>query len=1009
MVASTFKDGTASWASNQDFASSYSYDANGNIRNLIRSGYESVSPLVNRDMDNLSYTYQSGTNRLIAVTDAINAANYTTDLDGVINYTYDAVGRLQSDDGEEIDTIRWTPDSKVQEVIRTTGSSKPDLQFTYDATGSRTIKKVINDKNNPALDEYTYYVRDASGQIMAIYKGKQNNVWLQEQPIYGSDRIGQRNDSILVATIVGQVPANIDDYRATENTVWDIPVQGPLTQVEITSLTNLLGFPARLLIPVAGNQEVNFPLSSNIAVGSISHTFTGQQGINSYVREDLFGAPIFRTFTAKKYNGTDNLCLVFGKNGNLMQGQAGIYSNYLGKSLAMRVPGTTDEYYLFTHSNNAVVGGSTGLLLAHRIDMTANAGNGVVTNKNLAFDVSGGYGSGMALIEDVDGGNSRLFARQHIGNTCNIVGFPVTETGIGNGQVMTSFPAIATASSAEMQISPDGQFLAVANLNDNFGLWAGTPEIFIYRLNADFSTLTPHDTIFIGGGSYTFSFDFSEGSNFIYYTNTTLSNNFGTSQGLNRYSINLGGSGVIEPNLLGEVRRGKNGNIYVATPQENKITEIINPEEASPSSANPNLTATYEATGGLPLQEHRLTRQNAGNIFCRVIGNKQYELSDHLGNVRAVISDVKEADASVGVSPNNFRAQLLAANNYYPYGMEMPGRTFNSPDYRYGFQGMEKDDEMKGGGNSYDFGARLCDPRLGRWLSQDALAMNSPSWSPYRFGLDNPIYWMDPDGNEERPSGTWSLDLANLIDDGVEIAADFYLENDDEDWIENGLTATALDLARGFTGVLRVGVNSAKGVERITNAQDNYDYAIGISLILTDAGTTAGAALSVAGTAERAAHSIALRGTRQSVGIVGKTDDLTSMAKLDKYDNLMGALPSAQWKAALKKAGGDYAKAAKDFWKKVNKPWLDDMISKGKAIRAKSTPNKANMAGKQKGTLSGYGREVKYLESKGYFYDPVSKLFVPGAAIGGAAAMTGTAATTGQLPSNSDKTDPEKE
>ena len=49
----------------------------------------------------------------------------------------------------------------------------------------------------------------------------------------------------------------------------------------------------------------------------------------------------------------------------------------------------------------------------------------------------------------------------------------------------------------------------------------------------------------------------------------------------------------------------------------------------------------------------------------------------------------------------------------------MPGRTFNSTSYRYGFDGMEKDDEIKGGGNSYTTLHRQYDSRLGRWFSTD--------------------------------------------------------------------------------------------------------------------------------------------------------------------------------------------------------------------------------------------------------------------------------------------------
>ena len=69
----------------------------------------------------------------------------------------------------------------------------------------------------------------------------------------------------------------------------------------------------------------------------------------------------------------------------------------------------------------------------------------------------------------------------------------------------------------------------------------------------------------------------------------------------------------------------------------------------------------------------------------------------------------------------------------------------------YGFNGQEKDDEAKGNGNSYDFGARIYDARLGRWMSVDFLASKYPSWSPYTTSLDNPIYLMDPDGYEVIP------------------------------------------------------------------------------------------------------------------------------------------------------------------------------------------------------------------------------------------------------------------
>jgi RHS repeat-associated protein len=68
--------------------------------------------------------------------------------------------------------------------------------------------------------------------------------------------------------------------------------------------------------------------------------------------------------------------------------------------------------------------------------------------------------------------------------------------------------------------------------------------------------------------------------------------------------------------------------------------------------------------------------------------------------------------------------------------------------YRYGFQNQEKDDEVKGKGNSYDFGARMLDARLGRWLSVDPLEFKYPSMTPYGFVGNNPIRAIDPNGKE---------------------------------------------------------------------------------------------------------------------------------------------------------------------------------------------------------------------------------------------------------------------
>lgn len=78
--------------------------------------------------------------------------------------------------------------------------------------------------------------------------------------------------------------------------------------------------------------------------------------------------------------------------------------------------------------------------------------------------------------------------------------------------------------------------------------------------------------------------------------------------------------------------------------------------------------------------------------------------------------------------------------------ISMINRIGRSHQYRYGFNGKEKDNEVKGTGNSYDFGARMQDPRLGRWLAVDPFFNKFPSHSPYIFAVNSPLVFTDSDG-----------------------------------------------------------------------------------------------------------------------------------------------------------------------------------------------------------------------------------------------------------------------
>lgn len=64
---------------------------------------------------------------------------------------------------------------------------------------------------------------------------------------------------------------------------------------------------------------------------------------------------------------------------------------------------------------------------------------------------------------------------------------------------------------------------------------------------------------------------------------------------------------------------------------------------------------------------------------------------------------------------------------------------FGSSSYRYGFQGQEKDDEIKGEGNSMNYTYRMHDTRLGRFFAIDPLVRKYPNLTPYQFSHNQPI------------------------------------------------------------------------------------------------------------------------------------------------------------------------------------------------------------------------------------------------------------------------------
>ncbi|HBG70619.1 MAG: hypothetical protein A2W93_09650 [Bacteroidetes bacterium GWF2_43_63] len=153
--------------------------------------------------------------------------------------------------------------------------------------------------------------------------------------------------------------------------------------------------------------------------------------------------------------------------------------------------------------------------------------------------------------------------------------------------------------------------------------------------------------------------------------------------------------------------------------------------------------------------------------------------------------------------------------------------------YRFGFNGKEKVDELfESSGSAYDFGARLYDSRLGRWMACDPLAVKYPGYSPYHFGYCDPIAVIDPDGREniivvgaQGPASTDGTGMArenNFYGRAVFYARKLKRNGENTTVMLNGNDADDLKRGQAYTDkLLKMGVK----VVYYYNEQDIVEYA----------------------------------------------------------------------------------------------------------------------------------------------------------------------------------------
>ncbi|MGI9527358.1 MAG: RHS repeat domain-containing protein, partial [Weeksellaceae bacterium] len=118
-----------------------------------------------------------------------------------------------------------------------------------------------------------------------------------------------------------------------------------------------------------------------------------------------------------------------------------------------------------------------------------------------------------------------------------------------------------------------------------------------------------------------------------------------------------------------------------------------------------------------------------------------YHYKDHLGNIRLSYTD-KNGDGKI----SDYTNEIIDENNYYPFGLEHEGYNGKESDYKYKYQGQERQDELNLNWDSFKW--RNYDYALGRFMSVDPLAQEYSYQSPYNFSENRVVDGRELEGLE---------------------------------------------------------------------------------------------------------------------------------------------------------------------------------------------------------------------------------------------------------------------
>ena len=791
---------TANLSSKNSINSAYTYDANGNIRTLQRSAFKDVSDNETKYMDYLRYNYLNGNNQLGYISDEVDESVFGTDIDNQLkgNYEYDEIGQLKRDIAEKI-KINWRVDGKVKQVVKDNGEI---INFVYDGLGNRIAKQNIT----KTADKTTYYFRDAQGNVLAVYDHEdseqaKDELYLTENDIYGSSRLGIEklerkplpNNAVNIA-----VPEGVSSLRLAQATTSTLvtptapSVLGGLSMIDNASSTwNNNGSKINFFnndiseLTQEINVNSNFQLDKNKTSKDDLLTLRGYDRGSENGRETYFESNFKVRILKEIDNSTGTPILVYRpqiivEKRRLIYGEFSFGGGWFLNLFRFYLTVNTIERKYYTLKNTIPENEWNFNLKMNLYESdflpTLKLNGNVyppssfkpVENENFQF-LSNPRRNRNDLYQSLEAPNSIGSYNIYYGLSGNSGN---SDNGTGIKANICDFTYSINQTQKEDDDPKKEHVFLFDNLSKKVQNFNATTNNMEMALNAG-ATLTSSPSSYCGSGLLD-----SDGDGFNdFKADGTKLDNCPYKANPNQLDTDGDGFGDVCDNC--SQKNGViEGQVDIAGNQLDTDGDGVgdlcdncetksNPNQADtdndgfgdgcdncPTIANANQLDTNkngvgDVCEGLDQGTGTSITTTKSGLFNRFVGDKYYELSNHLGNVLSVVTD-RLLDDREKIDSELFRVlpDVISYNDYYPFGMLVPNRHGSSNSYRYGFQGQEKDNEIKGEGNSLNYTFRMHDPRVGRFFAVDPLTAKYPHNSPYAFSENRVIDGVELEGLE---------------------------------------------------------------------------------------------------------------------------------------------------------------------------------------------------------------------------------------------------------------------